>query len=37
MTFTSRCGWMRPTVVVRLSSGSVVELWNDTGLVSVMP
>jgi hypothetical protein len=35
--FTSRCGWMRPTVETRLSSGSSVALWKDTGLVSVMP
>ena len=35
--FTSRCGWMRPTVDTRRSSGSSVELWKLTGLVSVMP
>ena len=34
---TSICGWMRPTVLTRFSSGSVVELWKLTGLVSVMP
>jgi hypothetical protein len=28
---------MRPTVETRRSSESEVELWNDTGLVSVMP
>ena len=35
--FTSRWGWIRPTVDTRRSSGSVVSLWKDTGEVSVMP
>jgi hypothetical protein len=29
--------WILPTVATRLSTGSSVAVWNDTGLVSVMP
>ena len=36
-TLASTCGWTRPTVVTRRSSGSSALLWKDTGLVSVMP
>ncbi len=33
----STCGWIRPTVVTRFSIGSSVQVWSDTGDVSVMP
>ena len=35
--FTSTCGWARPTVPTRRSSGSSAEVCVLTGLVSVMP
>jgi hypothetical protein len=35
--FTSRCGWIRPTVETRRSSGSSRLDWNEIGDVSVMP
>ena len=35
--FTSICGWTRPIVDTRRSSGSSQALWKLTGLVSVMP
>ena len=37
MILTSRCGWTRPMVETRRSSGSSTALWKLTGLVSVMP
>ena len=33
----STCGCTRPTVETRRSKGSLSEVWNETGLVSVMP
>ena len=37
LTFTSTCGWTRPTVPTRWSMGSSVAVCVDTGAVSVMP
>jgi hypothetical protein len=36
-TIASTCGRTMPTVSIRFTSGSVVCVWNETGLVSVMP
>ena len=35
--FTSTCGCTVPTVATRRANGVSVELWQLTGLVSVMP